>query len=166
VTGLELAFYVLGGLAVASTVLVVSSRNPIASLLYLVVSFFSVAGLFATLEAHFLAAIQVLIYAGAILVLFLFVIMLLNLGTGEVWPALKRPFALTLGALAAAGFVVILVLSFRGTELTPARDGDLVGSTEAIGAALFRDFLLPFEVTSLLLLVAMVGAVMLGKRER
>jgi NADH-quinone oxidoreductase subunit J len=198
VTVSELVFYLLGGLAVASSVLVITSRNPVASLLFLVLSFFCLAGLFATLEAHFIAAIQILIYAGAILVLFLFVIMLLNLGRGEPWGRLPRPLALALTGAAAAGFVLFMVLAFRQTperlpetpsvlaaaeETTgptpggaaPARqtarraaspEAGVVGSTEAVGVSLFRDFLLPFEVTSLLLLVAMVGAVMLAKRER
>jgi NADH-quinone oxidoreductase subunit J len=183
----QLVFYLLGGLAVASSILVVSHRNPVASLLFLVLSFFCLAGLFATLEAHFIAAIQILVYAGAIMVLFLFVIMLLNLGTGELWVRLPRPLALALAFAGAAGFVVILFLTFRDAavptgrpmagvaagsrSLEPTRGEDaaveaLVGSTEQIGTAMFRDFLLPFEVTSLLLLVAMVGAVMIAKRER
>jgi NADH-quinone oxidoreductase subunit J len=163
----EVVFYILGGLAVGSSVLVISSRNPVASLLLLVMSFFCLAGIFATLQAHFLAAIQILVYAGAILVLFLFVIMLLNLGGGEIWVELPRGSALFLAALGGTGFVFLLSFVFRnavpaGGELP----GGAVGTTEQIGAAMFRDFLLPFEVTSLLLLVAMVGAVMLAKRER
>lgn len=170
----EIVFYLLGGLAVASSLLVVSNRNPVASLLFLVLSFFCLAGLFVTLEAHFLAAIQILVYAGAILVLFLFVIMLLNLGTTELWVKLPRPLALGLTAAAGVGFVLLLVLTFResatpgASEAQPSTLGDagVVGTTEQVGSAMFRDFLLPFEVTSLLLLVAMVGAVMLAKRER
>ena len=207
----EVVFYLLGGLAVGSAILVVSSRNPVASLLFLVLSFFCLAGLFATLGAHFLAAIQILVYAGAILVLFLFVIMLLNLGVSEeAKMRLPRWPALALAVAAGIGFVVFLALAIAESRdtvsaaaaeeaprsLEPGEDGEvvdaaaeeggeldelaldevgtdarqpeeaLVGTTEALGVGLFRDYLLPFEVTSLLLLVAMVGAVVLAKRER
>lgn len=173
----EAVFYLLGGLAIASAVLAISARNPVASLLFVVLAFFALAGLFVTLEAHFLAAIQILVYAGAILVLFLFVIMLLNLGSElpEEW--LAPPPVLILSTAAGAAFLLVLffvarrgaaaaglsaVAGVAPVAATPA----VVGSTEGVGLALFRDFLLPFEVTSLLLLVAMVGAVMLAKRER
>ena len=171
-TVVEVVFYLLAALAVASAVLVIGAPNPVASLLFTVLAFFALAGLFVTLEAHFLAAIQILVYAGAILVLFLFVIMLLNLGTEERREWLAPPGALTLSTALGAAFLAVLFLLLRrgGPELAAPPAGDaapaVVGTTEAIGIALFRDFLLPFEVTSLLLLVAMVGAVMLAKRER
>ena len=175
VTGVEIAFYLLGALALASSLLVVANRNPVASLLFLVFSFFCLAGLFVTLEAHFIAAIQILIYAGAILVLFLFVIMLLNLGTPQGLLRVRRPLALGIAVLAGLAFVALLAPAFSrgvpGPRVDPLEAGaeaaaPLVGSTERVGVALFSDFLLPFEVTSLLLLVAMVGAVMIAKRER
>jgi NADH-quinone oxidoreductase subunit J len=163
----EVAFYLLGGLAIASAVLVISARNPVASLLFTVLAFFCLAGLFAMLEAHFLAAIQILVYAGAILVLFLFVIMLLNLGseTQQEWLA---PPGVLIGstAVGAAFLLVLFFLWQRGAAPTARMPAAVVGSTEGVGLALYRDYLLPFEVTSLLLLVAMVGAVMLAKRER
>lgn len=252
----EAVVYLLGGLAVASSLLVVLNPNPVASLLFLVLAFFCLAGLFVTLEAHFLAAIQILVYAGAILVLFLFVIMLLNLGGGDPLFTLPGPIATALATTGAAAFVVVLVVAFQSPAVAPgasevgprgaafdggplstpipaepasasiepapesdaavrraaatggreeldevgvdaigspaaaasredagapgavsrraaaqeaalgARGAPAVGTTERVGVALFRDFLLPFEVTSLLLLVAMVGAVMLAKRER
>jgi NADH-quinone oxidoreductase subunit J len=222
-SGVELAFWVLGAVAVGSSVLVVTGRNPVASLLFLVVSFFALAGLFVTLEAHFLAAIQILVYAGAILVLFLFVIMLLNLGSPEEAAVrLRRGPAAALAVLGAVGFALILFLvvgpldtpaaagpdgvtgapAAGGAAGTAAADaagraagpgvaesgiaadpsaggrdpgaaggaaagtGPAVGTTAALGSALFREYLLPFEVTSLLLLAAMVGAVMLAKRQR
>lgn len=211
----EAVFYLLGGLAVASSGLVVTGRNPVGSLLFLVLAFFCLAGLFVTLDAHFVAAIQILVYAGAILVLFLFVIMLLNLGQAVPGTALPRPLAFGLTGLAGLAFVLLLFLvagradvsqpggsepaapagrtagaeagGSRSVTSTASGDraaaeaagshddatldevgadaGRVMGSTELIGAAMFRDFLLPFEVTSLLLLVAMVGAVILAKRE-
>lgn len=167
-------FYLLGGLAIASAVLAISARNPVASLLFVVLAFFALAGLFVTLEAHFLAAIQILIYAGAILVLFLFVIMLLNLGSELPREWLAPPPVLILATAAGAAFLLVLFfVGYRGLSVPapllgvqPPTAPVVVGTTEAVGLTLFRDFLLPFEVTSLLLLVAMVGAVVLAKRER
>ena len=166
----EVVFYLLGGLAIAGAVLAVSARNPVASLLLVVLSFFALAGLFVTLEAHFLAAIQILIYAGAILVLFLFVIMLLNLGSTPPDEWLAPPLILILASASGAAFLLAAFFLVRRGE--PAGAGavvvspPVVGSTEAVGLSLFREFLLPFEITSLLLLVAMVGAIVLAKRER
>jgi NADH-quinone oxidoreductase subunit J len=170
----EGVFYQLGGLAIASAVLVISSRNPVASLLFTVLAFFCLAGLFVTLEAHFIAAIQILIYAGAILVLFLFVIMLLNLDveTHREWLA-APPVLIGSTAMGAAFLLILFFLWRRGAlpAIAPAAPAaaapaPVVGYTEGVGVALYTDFLLPFEVTSLLLLVAMVGAVMLAKRQR
>jgi NADH-quinone oxidoreductase subunit J len=166
----EVVFYLLGGLAIASAVLAISARNPVASLLFVVLAFFALAGLFVTLEAHFLAAIQILVYAGAILVLFLFVIMLLNLGSHLPREWLAPPATLILASAASVAFVLVGFFLVRrgeasGLGAVPVAP-PAVGSTEAVGLALFRDFLLPFEITSLLLLVAMVGAIVLAKRER
>ena len=166
----EGVFYLLGGLAIASAVLAISARNPVASLLFVVLAFFALAGLFVTLEAHFLAAIQILVYAGAILVLFLFVIMLLNLGSTSPDEWLAPPLILILATVSGAAFLLAGFFLVRRGE--PAGAGaaaaspPVVGSTEAVGLSLFREFLLPFEITSLLLLVAMVGAIVLAKRER
>ena len=201
-SAVELAFWILGAVAVGSSILVIAGRNPVASLLFLVIAFFALAGLFVTLEAHFLAAIQILVYAGAILVLFLFVIMLLNLGSpDEADVRLRRGPAAALALFGAVGFALLLILVVgrleapaggesgaaervgsaaapaagpgvaesgvtAGAAAAAAEPGPAVGTTAALGTALFRDYLLPFEVTSLLLLAAMVGAVMLAKRER
>ncbi len=164
----EGVFYLLGGLAIASAVLAISARNPVASLLLVVLAFFALAGLFATLEAHFLAAIQILVYAGAILVLFLFVIMLLNLGSELPREWLAPPPVLILASAAGAAFLLAGFFVVRRGDAAGAAAAlpPVVGSTEAVGLSLFRDFLLPFEITSLLLLVAMVGAIVLAKRER
>jgi NADH-quinone oxidoreductase subunit J len=165
----EVVFYLLGGLAIASAVLAISARNPVASLLLVVLAFFALAGLFATLEAHFLAAIQILVYAGAILVLFLFVIMLLNLGSQLPQEWLAPPSILILASAAGAAFVLAGFFLVRRGEVSgvvpPTGTVPAVGSTEAVGLSLFGDFLLPFEITSLVLLVAMVGAIVLAKRE-
>src|SRR5688500_20366738 len=102
-TGVDIAFWILAPLAVVTSVLVVTNRNPVACVLFLVVSFFALAGLFVTLHAHFLAAIQILIYAGAIMVLFLFVIMLLNLGTRQWFDVARVP---ALGVAIALGIEI------------------------------------------------------------
>ncbi|MFW6089336.1 MAG: NADH-quinone oxidoreductase subunit J [Gemmatimonadota bacterium] len=168
----EFFFLLLLVMAAAGAVMMVASRNPVASLMFLVLTLFAVAGLFVLLDAHFLAAVQVIVYAGAIMVLFLFVIMLLNLGHDSA-PDLRglvgRAVALVLGAalFAAAGTTV------RG-QFVPARPAERAagealletrGAIAMIADPLFRDYLVPFEVTSLLLLVAVVGAIVLaGKR--
>ena len=170
-SGGDIAFWVLAALAVVTSVLVVTNRNPVACVLFLVVSFFALAGLFVTLHAHFLAAIQILIYAGAIMVLFLFVVMLLNLGTRQWFDVARAPvfgLALALGL----GFLAILwsggIAAFDPVAQGPAAgvSPDVLGSTEAIGTALYSAYYLPFLVTALLLLVGMVGAVVLARRER
>ncbi len=170
-TGVAIAFWVLAAVAVLCSLLVITSRNPVASVLYLVVTFFCLAGLFVTLHSHFLAAIQVIVYAGAIMVLFLFVVMLLNLGTPQWFDVATTPLkavALVLGI----GFVGVLAAAGVG-DFEPSATGpaagvhpDVLGSTEAIATALYSAYYLPFLVTALLLLVAMVGAVVLARRER
>jgi len=160
----DLLWWILASLAVLGGLAMVSARNPVASLLFLVLTFFSLAGIFVLLEAHFIAAIQVIVYAGAIMVLFLFVIMLLNLGE-QYRPDLKLGLWLVSGGIAsgAIGWLLARALAtpgLVGVEPAPL-DRNVVG---AIADPLFRDYLVPFEVTSILLLVAAVGAVLLAKR--
>jgi NADH-quinone oxidoreductase subunit J len=144
--------------------LVIFSRNPVASALFLVMLFVFLAGLFVLLEAFFIAAIQVLVYAGAIMVLFLFVIMLLDIKASE-----RRKFrALGVfgGIAVAAAFVWELEVIVTQPVKPLAVGGDqLSGGLEQIVKPLFANYLLPFEVTALLLLVAMIGVVLLSKRE-
>ena len=144
-----------------SGVLVVLGRNPITSAMFLVLSLFFMAGLFVLLEAYFLAIVQVLVYAGAVMVLFLFVIMLLDLKAGSA-RQFKR-FGVAAGLVVAAALVwklanVIAVIPAAGAR-------PVVGTTEAMGRLLFTQYLLPFEVTSVLLLIAMVGVVALSRKE-
>jgi NADH-quinone oxidoreductase subunit J len=171
-TGHAVAFYAMAALAVASAVLMMTQRNPVACVLWLVVCFIGLAGLFVTLEAYFLAVIQVLVYAGAIMVLFLFVIMLLNLRREDMQQvSLPRiPLVGVVAALLLLAAVVSVISASRPwfgmsvagilAEIGPTKD-----SVREIGLPLFRDWLLPFEVTSILLLVAIVGAVALTKRK-
>jgi len=162
-----LFFYLVALVAVISGVLVVTCKSPVNSALALVNTFFCLAVFYVMLHAPFMAAIQVMVYAGAIMVLILFVIMLLNLGV----ESLKKYTHTVWGSIAAA---VVFILAFsiisRGqpSKVAGAITNEVVlreGHTELIGKALFVDFLLPFEITSILLLVAIVGAVILAKRE-
>jgi NADH-quinone oxidoreductase subunit J len=157
-------FYFLSFLAVLSAILVVFSKNAMHSVLYLVITLSCIAGHFLLLSAEFLAAVQIIVYAGAIMVLFLYVIMLLNLNE-ESEP--HKSNILKISATICAGMLlVILVGSLRGTEtLIQGEGSDTIGTVKNLGKVMFSEFLLPFEVTSILLLAAMIGAVMLDKQE-
>jgi NADH-quinone oxidoreductase subunit J len=157
-------FYFLSFLAIMFGLMVVLSKNPIHSVLYLVLTFFAIAGHYVLLNAQFLAAVHIIVYAGAIMVLFLFVIMLLNLNK-ETEPH-KSIWLKGTAAIASGSLLVVLVGSLKDAELiTNTQNFDPnIGLIENLGTTLFGPFLLPFEVASILLLGAMVGAVMLGKR--
>ena len=165
--GEAIAFYTLSTLILVFAVLVISVRNTVHSVLFLVLDFLLVAALYVLLHAEFLAVIQILVYAGGIVVLYLFVVMLVNL---------KRPpeqhqdtrrlgrLGLVLAGLVLAQFVAISTYSASGTSSVPVDDG-VVGNVERVGMLLYTHYLIPFEVASILLLVAMVGAIVLAKRE-
>jgi NADH-quinone oxidoreductase subunit J len=158
-------FFILAAVALVSGVLVVFQRHPLRSALWLIVNFFAVAGIYLLAHAEFMAAIQIIVYAGAIMVLFLFVIMLLNIRRPEDEP--KQPFwGQKIGGMVLAAFTaLLLVYGFTKAALPPAKTAAApgLGNTESIARGLFTDYLLPFEVTSVLLLVAIVGAVVLAK---
>ncbi len=157
-------FYLLSFLAIMFALMVVISKNPVHSVLYLVLTFFTIAGHYVLLNAQFLAAVHIIVYAGAIMVLFLFVIMLLNLNK-ETEPH-KSVWLKASATIASGLLLVVLVGSLKGAETihsTKVFDPN-IGLIENLGTTLFKDFLLPFEVSSILLLSAMVGAVMLGKK--
>jgi NADH-quinone oxidoreductase subunit J len=163
-----IVFFVLAAIAIASAVMMIAGGNAIHSALFLVVNFFTTAVFFLLLAAPFIALVQVTVYAGAIMVLFLFVIMLLGADRVEAAPSLplQAPLAVALG------FALVIVLGYGmldrlgGAEgITPALVEGF-GSPRQVGEVLFRDYLVPFEVTSLLLLVAMVGAIVLTRDER
>ena len=164
-------FYLFGAIAGVASLLVIAQRNPIYSVLLLVASFGALSGLYVLLDAPFVAAIQIIIYAGAIMVLFLFVVMLLNAPHedteyDERTRPLVRPGPMRLGALLAVALAVELVWALRRTGGRPAGfPAGRVSSMAAIGRALFTDYAFPFEVTSVLILVAMVGAVVLARRD-
>ncbi|OLC05459.1 MAG: hypothetical protein DMD41_04455 [Gemmatimonadetes bacterium] len=167
-----LVFWAFAGVAIVSAAMCVTRRNPVASALWLVVTLFQLAGLFVVLDAQFLAVLQVLVYAGAIMVLFLFVIMLLNLGQGG-----PHDFKGVIGLGVGAVLAVLLLLQLSvlrhleppaaialppGTMAAQQAHDGLVGT---VARPLFDAYLVPFEITSLLLLAAIVGAVVLAMRK-
>jgi NADH-quinone oxidoreductase subunit J len=159
----QILFYLFGGISVFSALAVVTRRNPMVSAIYLILCLFSVAALYALRQAHFLAALQVIVYAGAVVVLFIFVIMLLNVPEDRM-PE-DRPNAWTMVAAVAGGlFLVETAVAARYLALPPA-SSPTAGSVEAVGRALFTDYLLAFEVTSVLLLAAVIGAMTLAKKK-
>ncbi|MDR4494992.1 MAG: NADH-quinone oxidoreductase subunit J [Nitrospirales bacterium] len=156
-------FLYFAGVIVTTAGLVVALKNPVYSALALLVMFFHVAGLFVTLHAEFLAIIQVLVYAGAILVLYLFVVMLLNLKREEHFHH-QWLVGLFLGFVLFAEAALLLLKGHATLGKTEAPAQLAQGNTESIGELLYSTYLFPFEVASLILLVAMVGAVILTKK--
>lgn len=162
---LQYGFYFLSFLAVLCALMVVISKNPVHSVLYLIITFFAIAGHYVLMNAQFLAAVHIIVYAGAILVLFLYVIMMLNLNA-EVEP--QKSKWLKIAATITGGLLmVILIGAFRqAAEIVPANAADnQIGLVKNLGKVLYNDFMLPFEISAILFLSAMVGAVMLGKKE-
>ncbi|MBA4146734.1 MAG: NADH-quinone oxidoreductase subunit J [Verrucomicrobia bacterium] len=163
----DIFFYILAFLTVACGVMVVAnpfSRNPVTSAMFLVLTIVFMAGLFILLNAFFLAAVQILVYAGAVIVLFLFVIMLLDLKEEERRKV--KTIGAGLGTIAVGAIAFLIgrsILSYAKT--LPPTELTLQGSTVALGRKLFTDYVLPFEILSLLLLVAMVGVILLSKKD-
>ena len=156
-------FFVFGGLMVVFTMLTLWSRNPVYSAIFMVMSFGSTAGLFVLLEAHLIAVVEVLVYAGAIMVLFLFVIMLINLRSEEREGIRLNPLML----LASGTFLVLVGRAIA--DLGPhsgATPNDLIGSPHVIADSLFNKYVVPFEVVSVLLLAAIMGVVVLARRDQ
>ncbi len=157
-------FYVLAALAVASAIgMVLNLRNTVAGAMCLVVTMISLAGIYVVLEAHLVAVLQIMVYAGAILVLFLFVVMLLNLRSDSFSPArskVARIAGVIVGAGALAGFLGLLPGSLPAVADVPPS----FGTYREVGLSLYRTYVVAFEVASLLLLAAIVGAVVLAKR--
>ncbi len=164
----SILFYLFGAVAVGSALGMIMQRNAVLSALLLVANFFCIAGLYLLLQQQFLAVIQIVVYTGAIMVLVLFVIMLLNLKDEErlierlnLWQSVG--IALVVGLLGQIVYIVMFKTG-AGRYVQLHSDAANIGTVEAIGDAMFSTFLLPFEVTSILLLVAIVGAVILAKR--
>lgn len=166
----NIVFYIVAFIAIISAVTVVVAKSPVSSALSLVVNFFCIAGIYLLLEAQFLAIIQIMVYAGAIMVLFLFVIMLLNLKDDKSLTErfnLKKGFAI----LFAASFLLELLYIFSqngsllGADAANVQSFADLGTVEVIGRKLFTEFVLPFEMISVVLLTAVVGAITLAKKK-
>jgi NADH-quinone oxidoreductase subunit J len=170
-----LIFFALAGLAIVASALVIGQRNPMYSVMLLIASFGALAGLYVQLDAPFVAVAQIIIYAGAIMVLFLFVVMLLNAPQEDAaeWDRLhplRQPGMVRFGALLAALLVTQLVSALMeirglGQQVGSRAGAEEVSSVRELGRVLFTDHLFAFEATSILILVAMVGAVVLARRE-
>ncbi|MES2691331.1 MAG: NADH-quinone oxidoreductase subunit J [Bacteroidota bacterium] len=159
-------FLILSALTVISALTVVFSKNPMYSVLALIVCFFTIAGHYVLLNAQFMAIVHIIVYAGAIMVLFLFVVMLLNLNS-ETEP--HKSGKLKVAAAISAGLLfIVLIAGMRATELgafyLPAKSE--IGFVQQVGQKLFTDYLLPFEISSVLFLSAMIGSVVLAKKEK
>ena len=163
-----MALAVLFTLAVASIIfslLMVFTKNPVHSVIYLILTFFAIAGQYVLLNAQFLAVVHIIVYAGAIMVLFLFVLMLLNLNM-EAEPTQSPKWKL--GAAIAAGMLLVTFVGVLkgGIQLSTTSGHDAeVGLVQNLGRVLFTDFVVPFEIAGILFLAAMVGAVLVGKRD-
>ncbi len=159
----KILFFVFGFVAVIGSIMVVTRRHPISSVMYLLLTLFAVAALFVLRRSHFIAAIQIIVYAGAVVVLFVFVIMLLNVAESKI--LIEKPtVAMGIGVV-AAGLLMLegaIVGSRYGAYVDKAVE---VGTVEAVGKALFTKYLLPFEITSVLLLAAIVGAIVLARKK-
>lgn len=163
-----LVFIVLAFVSIASAILMITRANPVKSAIFLIINFLTLSILYLTLSAQFIAIIQVLVYAGAIMVLFVFVIMLLNLQDEKKLSDkldLRRLFALLLVVFVFAEIAFGLVKSLDGRFLKQAENAVEIGKIEFIGEKLFSIYILPFEITSLILIVAIVGAITLAKRK-
>lgn len=162
----QIIFYMLAAFTLLSALFVVFSKNPIYSVLWLILCFFSIAGHFVMLNAQFLAVVHIIVYSGAIMVLFLFTVMLLNLNS-ETEP--HKPILLKFAAVLSGGALfLIIIAAVRSTMTAPYVAPQLseVGYVKNIGMKLYRDYTLPFEVASILFLSAMIGSVVLAKKER
>ena len=158
-------FCILSAITLSTAFLTVFSKNPIHSAIYLVICFFSIAGHYLLLNAQFLAAVHIIVYAGAIMVLFLYVIMMLNLNK-EIEPH-KKNIPKFAAVIASGVFMLCLIALLTNAQkgMLPAAQNENIGLVENLGKVLFREYMLPFEVSSILFLAAMVGAVFLSKKE-
>ncbi|MEY3055848.1 MAG: hypothetical protein RL548_1450 [Bacteroidota bacterium] len=163
---LEILFYALSALAIISAVMVLVSKNPIHSVLWLILVFFAISGHYILLNAQFLAIVNIIVYAGAIMVLFLFVMMLMNVKKDN--EPQKQLWVKLIGVIAGGSFLTLLIAlvkqntSFQGRDVL-LKDGN-IGLIHPLGQALFTDYVVPFEISSVLFLSAMVGAVIIGKK--
>ncbi len=162
----QFLFWFLSILALFGAIMVVVSKNPVHSVLWLIIVFFTISGHYILLNAQFLAIVNLIVYAGAIMVLFLFVIMLMNLNA-DTEPQ-KNKWLKIAGVIAGGSLLLVLVAALKEADLhkqlAQTNQGD-IGLIHNLGMALFSDYVVPFEISSILFLSAMVGAVVIGKKE-
>jgi NADH-quinone oxidoreductase subunit J len=168
--GTAIAFYFIAACILGFAVLVITTQDTVHSVLFLVLDFLFVAALYVLLDAQFLAAIQILVYAGGIVVLYLFVVMLVNLkrppeAHSDPHRKTKLGFGLAAAVLAELGAVAVYSSSVPPRPIIAAAAVPVTGNTEIVGWMLYTRYLIPFEIASMLLLVAMIGAIVLAKRE-
>lgn len=161
---IQALFYIFALLAVGGAVLVVLHKNPIYSVLSLILTFFALAGIYVLLSAHFIAIVQVAVYAGAIMVLFLFTVMLLNVKVETQSPTLVGKIKWVAFPLTVLAFIQLAYFVFLDLKGNMIKENEL-GLVENIGKNLFSSYVLPFEITSVLLMVAIVGALYLSKKK-
>ncbi len=161
----QILFWFLTVLALGSAIAVVSSKNPVHSVLFLIMTFFAISGHYILLNAQFLAIVNIIVYAGAIMVLFLFVIMLMNLN-GDTEPQ-KNKWMKMAAFIAGGSLLLVMVAALKQSDVNPQliqmKEGN-IGLIHNLGKVLFTDYVLPFEISSVLFLSAMVGAVVIGKK--
>ena len=159
-------FIFLSVLALGSALMVITRKNPVHSVLYLIVTFFAISGHYILMNAQFLAIVNIIVYAGAIMVLFLFVVMLMNLNAA-IEPQ-KNKLMQFAGVISGGSLFLMLVAALMKSKTVSAvmqQDGDY-GLVKTLGSVLFKDYLLPFEISSVLFLSAMIGAVVISKKEQ
>jgi len=166
-SAIEIMFWFLSILALGAAVMVVASKSPVYSILFLILTFFAISGHYILLNAQFLAVVNVIVYAGAIMVLFLFVVMLMNLNA-ESEPHQKNKWLLYIGGISGGSLLLVIVAALKKTvattQLVQMNNGE-VGLIKNLGIKLFTDYVFPFEISSVLFLSAMIGAVVIGKKE-
>ena len=166
-SAIEIMFWFLSILALGAAVMVVASKSPVYSILFLILTFFAISGHYILLNAQFLAVVNVIVYAGAIMVLFLFVVMLMNLNA-ESEPHQKNKWLFYIGGISGGSLLLVIVAALKKTvattQLVQMNNGE-VGLIKNLGIKLFTDYVFPFEISSVLFLSAMIGAVVISKKE-
>lgn len=163
----QILFWFLSALALGGAIMVVSSKNPVHSILFLIMTFFAISGHYILLNAQFLAIVNIIVYAGAIMVLFLFVVMLMNLNAESETPQ-RNKYILYGGTITGASLLLILVAALKQSSSTHEMvqtNGGSGGLIENLGKLLFTEYVFPFEISSVLFLSAMIGAVVIAKKE-
>ena len=164
---IEIMFWFLSVMALGAAVMVVASKSPVYSILFLILTFFAISGHYILLNAQFLAIVNIIVYAGAIMVLFLFVVMLMNLNA-ESEPHQKNKWLLYIGGISGGSLLLVIVAALKKTvattQLVQMNNGE-VGLIKNLGIKLFTDYVIAFEISSVLFLSAMIGAVVISKKE-